>query len=187
MSTESISRTRSRIVQSPERIKRTIVTMGTTAIEDKRTVALHEGKARDLQAKVTALFNIEKVRILFIKRVVADGITGHSIMRRATTDNRERGPLPRDIPKGTRRPQRPTRRQENRKKRIKNETRCTSPQLPIKTALTTIPLARPQTTPKRPRQTRTRTKTRRGQTTRVPADHRAAAEGVRGDGVGEKG
>jgi len=61
MSTESIARTRSRIVQSPERIKRTIITMSGTAIEDKRIVALHEGKARDLQAKVTALFNIEKV------------------------------------------------------------------------------------------------------------------------------
>ena len=61
MSTESISRTRARIVQSPERIKRTIITMGTTAVEEKRTVALHEGKARDLQAKITALFNIEKV------------------------------------------------------------------------------------------------------------------------------
>lgn len=61
MSTESISRTHARIVQSPERIKRTIVSMGASAIEDKRTVALHEGKARDLQAKVSALFNIEKV------------------------------------------------------------------------------------------------------------------------------
>jgi kinetochore protein Nuf2 len=35
--------------------------MGTSAIEDKRTVTLHEGKARDLQAKITALFKIEKV------------------------------------------------------------------------------------------------------------------------------
>lgn len=61
MATETISRTRARIVQSPERIKRTIVSMGSTAVEDKRTVALHEAKARDLQAKITALFNIEKV------------------------------------------------------------------------------------------------------------------------------
>lgn len=51
-----------RIVQSPERIKRTIVSMGSTAIEDKKTVALHEFKARDLQSKITALFNIEKVK-----------------------------------------------------------------------------------------------------------------------------
>jgi kinetochore protein Nuf2 len=67
MATDSITRTRARIVQSPERIKRTIITMGTTAIEDKRTVALQESKARDLQAKITALFNIEKVRPLLIK------------------------------------------------------------------------------------------------------------------------
>ena len=58
---DSNSRTRSRIVQSPERIRRNIVTMGTTAIEDKKTVALHEAKARDLQAKISALVNIEKV------------------------------------------------------------------------------------------------------------------------------
>ncbi|KAG1883082.1 hypothetical protein F4604DRAFT_1984959 [Suillus subluteus] len=54
------SRTRSRIVQSPERIRRNIITMGTTAIEDKKAVALHEAKARDLQAKISALVNIEK-------------------------------------------------------------------------------------------------------------------------------
>jgi len=34
--------------------------MGVTAIENKRTLTLQEGKARDLQAKITALFNIEK-------------------------------------------------------------------------------------------------------------------------------
>ena len=59
---ENISRTRSRIVQSPERIKRNISTMGTTAAEDKRTVAANEAKIRDPQAKITALLNIEKVR-----------------------------------------------------------------------------------------------------------------------------
>ncbi|KAH7927702.1 hypothetical protein BV22DRAFT_1031466 [Leucogyrophana mollusca] len=57
---DSISRTRSRIVQSPERIKRNISVMGATAIEDKRSVAIHEAKARDLQAKISALSNIEK-------------------------------------------------------------------------------------------------------------------------------
>jgi kinetochore protein Nuf2 len=35
--------------------------MSTTTIEDKRTVHLHEVKARDLQTKITALLNIEKV------------------------------------------------------------------------------------------------------------------------------
>jgi kinetochore protein Nuf2 len=58
---DSNSRTRSRIVQSPERIRRNIVTMGATTIEDKKTVASREAKARDLQAKISALVNIEKV------------------------------------------------------------------------------------------------------------------------------
>ncbi|KIJ69633.1 hypothetical protein HYDPIDRAFT_36657 [Hydnomerulius pinastri MD-312] len=57
---DNILRTRSRIVQSPERIKRNISTMGTTAIEDKKTIALQEAKARDLQAKISVLLNIEK-------------------------------------------------------------------------------------------------------------------------------
>ncbi|KAI1790724.1 Nuf2 family-domain-containing protein [Ganoderma leucocontextum] len=58
--TENISRTRSRIVQSPERIKRDIHTMGSNAAEEKRTVAANETKTRDLQAKIAALLNIEK-------------------------------------------------------------------------------------------------------------------------------
>jgi len=59
---DAIARTRARIVQSPERIKKTISIMSTTAMEDKKTVTLHEAKARDLQAKINALLNIEKVR-----------------------------------------------------------------------------------------------------------------------------
>lgn len=35
--------------------------MSNTAIEDKKTVAMHESKSRDLQAKINALHNIEKV------------------------------------------------------------------------------------------------------------------------------
>ncbi|OCH95255.1 hypothetical protein OBBRIDRAFT_822977 [Obba rivulosa] len=58
--TDNIDRTRSRIVQSPERIKRNIVTMGSTAAEEKKTIALAEAKIRDLQAKIAALLNIEK-------------------------------------------------------------------------------------------------------------------------------
>lgn len=58
---EAISRTRARIVQSPERIKKTISIMSTTAMEDKKTVTMHETKARDLQTKINALLNIEKV------------------------------------------------------------------------------------------------------------------------------
>ncbi|KIK24910.1 hypothetical protein PISMIDRAFT_97675 [Pisolithus microcarpus 441] len=57
---DTISRTRSRIVQSPERIKRNITTMGAAAIEDKKAIAQHEAKARDLQAKISALSTIEK-------------------------------------------------------------------------------------------------------------------------------
>ncbi len=64
VATENINRTRSRIVQSPERIKRNINTMGNTAAEDKRTVAANEAKTRDLQTKIAALLNIEKARLL---------------------------------------------------------------------------------------------------------------------------
>ena len=60
--TEKINRTKSRIVQDPERIKRNIATMSATVNEDKKTIASHEGKIRDLQAKIAALLNIEKVR-----------------------------------------------------------------------------------------------------------------------------
>ena len=58
---EGISRTRSRIVQSPERIRNNIKTMGVAASEDKRTVATREAKIRDLQMKITALQSIENV------------------------------------------------------------------------------------------------------------------------------
>ncbi|KAK2467107.1 hypothetical protein APHAL10511_001365 [Amanita phalloides] len=57
---DAISHTRSRVVQSPERIKRTISTMAATAIEEKKIVTMHESKVRDLQAKVNMLIGIEK-------------------------------------------------------------------------------------------------------------------------------
>ncbi|KAF9239623.1 Nuf2 family-domain-containing protein [Melanogaster broomeanus] len=57
---ENIHRTKARIVQSPERIKRNITTMGSAAIEDKKTLSMQEAKGRDLQAKITVLTNIEK-------------------------------------------------------------------------------------------------------------------------------
>lgn len=63
---DSISRAKARIVQSPERIRKTISIMSTSTIEDKRTVAMHESKARDLQAKINALHNIETVSISWI-------------------------------------------------------------------------------------------------------------------------
>lgn len=62
---DAITRTRARIVQSPERIKKTISVMSTTVMEDKKTVALHESKARDLQTKINALHNIEKVSVKY--------------------------------------------------------------------------------------------------------------------------
>lgn len=58
---EHIGRTRSRIVQSPERIRNNISTMSVAAADDKRAVAMREAKIRDLQAKITALQNIENV------------------------------------------------------------------------------------------------------------------------------
>lgn len=57
---DTMARTRSRIVQSPERIKRTISVMSSTAIEEKKIVVMNETKARDLQTKMNALINIEK-------------------------------------------------------------------------------------------------------------------------------
>ncbi|EKM55794.1 uncharacterized protein PHACADRAFT_209321 [Phanerochaete carnosa HHB-10118-sp] len=57
---ELISRTRSRIVQSPDRLKRKISDMAATVTEDKHTSALHETKIRDLQVKAGALVAIEK-------------------------------------------------------------------------------------------------------------------------------
>lgn len=58
---DKVNRARGRIVQSPERIKRNIATMSVTAAEDKKTVNMHETKIRDLQAKIGALQNIERV------------------------------------------------------------------------------------------------------------------------------
>jgi hypothetical protein len=58
---DAVLSTRSRIVQSPERIKRNIVTMSATALEDKRVVSTNEAKTRDLQAKINILLQVEKV------------------------------------------------------------------------------------------------------------------------------
>lgn len=85
---ENINRTRSRIVQSPERIKRNISTMGHTAAEDKRTVAANEAKTRDLQTKIAALLNIEKVRVQRTEAMQAIAVLiapiGRPLLRRAT-------------------------------------------------------------------------------------------------------
>ncbi|KAF5355279.1 hypothetical protein D9758_006087 [Tetrapyrgos nigripes] len=53
-------RLRGRIVQSPERVKRTITTMSTTVIDDKKAMTQSEAKARDLTVKINALHKIEE-------------------------------------------------------------------------------------------------------------------------------
>ena len=58
---DAVLSTRSRIVQSPERIKRNIVTMSATALEDKKVFSTNEAKTRDLQAKISILLHVEKV------------------------------------------------------------------------------------------------------------------------------
>ncbi|KAF9653021.1 hypothetical protein BDM02DRAFT_3265678 [Thelephora ganbajun] len=57
---DAVLSTRSRIVQSPERIKRNILTLGATALEDKKIVSTNEAKTRDLQAKINILIQVEK-------------------------------------------------------------------------------------------------------------------------------
>lgn len=61
MLSDGVLSTRSRIVQSPERIKRNIVTMGAAALEDKKVVSINETKTRDLQTKISTLVRVEKV------------------------------------------------------------------------------------------------------------------------------
>lgn len=58
---DSVLSTRSRIVQSPERLRRNIVTMSATALGDKKVVGTNEAKTRDLQAKINLLLQDEKV------------------------------------------------------------------------------------------------------------------------------
>jgi len=66
MVADTIQRSRSRIVQSPERIKRTISTMSSTVLEERRTVTLHDAKARDLQTKINGVLSAERVGFLII-------------------------------------------------------------------------------------------------------------------------
>ncbi|EIN07643.1 hypothetical protein PUNSTDRAFT_135161 [Punctularia strigosozonata HHB-11173 SS5] len=56
----AVDRTKARIVQSPERIKRTITVMSHDVHEEKRVVAANEAKSRDLQAKINMISTIEK-------------------------------------------------------------------------------------------------------------------------------
>lgn len=70
LATDGVVRVRARIVQSPERIRRTITSMGSTANEDKRMYALIKVKIDELQAKVSVLLNIEKVEKFLPERSV---------------------------------------------------------------------------------------------------------------------
>ncbi|KAJ3990031.1 Nuf2 family-domain-containing protein [Lentinula detonsa] len=53
-------RIKGRIVQSPERVKRSISTMSVSRVEYKKTLGINEAKTRDLQAKINALVIIEQ-------------------------------------------------------------------------------------------------------------------------------
>lgn len=59
------SRTKSRIVQSPERLKRIIATMGDNVVEERRNIAANEAKARALKLKLDTLVAYEQVISLF--------------------------------------------------------------------------------------------------------------------------
>lgn len=61
MVTDGINAMRSRIVQSPERIRNQISEMGTFTAEEKKAVAANEIKFRDLKIKLDALGRFEEV------------------------------------------------------------------------------------------------------------------------------
>lgn len=58
------SRTKARIVQSPERLKRIIATMGDNVVEERRNIAANEVKARALKLKLDTLVTYEQVNQL---------------------------------------------------------------------------------------------------------------------------
>lgn len=60
------SRTKARIVQSPERLKRIISTMGDNVVEERRNIAANEAKARALRFKLDNLATYEQVGLLII-------------------------------------------------------------------------------------------------------------------------
>jgi kinetochore protein Nuf2 len=46
--------------------------MGSTVVEEKRTVAIHDAKARDLQIKISGILNMERVSKLILKYCPCD-------------------------------------------------------------------------------------------------------------------
>ncbi|KAI0253928.1 Nuf2 family-domain-containing protein [Lactifluus subvellereus] len=79
LATDGVARVRSRIVQSPERIRRTISAMGSTANEDKRTYQLRQATIDELQANVEQLQTLEKETLAFgaAEKLLADSRDGH--------------------------------------------------------------------------------------------------------------
>jgi len=85
---DSVSQTRLKIVQSPDRIKRTITTMGATVVEEKKMYTVLEMKSRDLQQKANALLTIEKVAMTSSQTEGGfDHISGCSQLCGATSDS----------------------------------------------------------------------------------------------------
>ncbi|KAF8644154.1 hypothetical protein AX16_008681 [Volvariella volvacea WC 439] len=56
----SIDRTRERVVQSPDRLKRAISSMHANVAQDKKTLNMQESRSRELQQKILSLFTIEQ-------------------------------------------------------------------------------------------------------------------------------
>lgn len=61
--TSQVNATRSRIVQSPDRIRKYISEMSIQAREERATIAAAESKSRELKTKLDALSIFEQVRI----------------------------------------------------------------------------------------------------------------------------
>lgn len=62
--TNAINSIRSRIVQSPDRIKKHISEMGIMAQEERAIVSANEAKSRELKVKLDALNSYEQVRLV---------------------------------------------------------------------------------------------------------------------------
>ena len=58
---DTVKRIQSRIIQSPERIKRSITLMNTTTVQEKKMIYIQENKSKDLLTKISTLKVIEKV------------------------------------------------------------------------------------------------------------------------------
>ena len=61
----AVNSARSRIVQSPDRIKKHISEMGILAQDERIVIAAKETKTRDLKVKLDALNGFEQVRTAF--------------------------------------------------------------------------------------------------------------------------